>query len=64
MVPGAQVLASTHSRALVDQVQSAGWHRVHWDARDERGRALAAGIYLGALRYPGGRQTRRLVYLE
>ncbi len=51
-------------RTLVDQVQSAGWHRVHWDARDERGRALAAGVYLGALRYPGGRQTRRLVFLE
>ena len=51
-------------RTLVDQAQGAGWHRVHWDVRDERGRALAAGVYLAGLRYPGGRQTRRLVYLE
>ena len=51
-------------RTLVDQVQASGWHRVHWDARDESGRALAAGVYLAALRYPGGRQTRRLVHLE
>ena len=51
-------------RTLVDRVQTSGWHRVHWDARDERGRALATGVYLAALQYPGGRQTRRLVHLE
>ncbi len=51
-------------RTLVDQVQTAGWHRAHWDARDPGGRPLAAGVYLACLHYPRGRQTRRLIYLE
>ena len=51
-------------RALVDEVQAAGAHRVHWDARDGGGQAVGAGVYLIRLRYPGGSQTRRMLYLE
>ena len=51
-------------RTLVDQVQTAGSYQVHWDARDQRGVAVSAGIYLTRLRYPGGVQTRHLLYLK
>ena len=51
-------------RALVDEVQAAGTYRAHWDARDGGGQAVGAGVYLIRLRYPGGVQTRRMLYLE
>ena len=49
---------------LVDQVQDAGAYQVSWDARDQRGAAVAAGVYIVCLHYPGGVQTQRLLYLK
>ncbi len=51
-------------RTLVDQVQAAGSYQVPWDARDQRGATVAAGVYLVRLHYPGGVQTQRLLYLK
>ena len=51
-------------RTLVDEVQAPGRHRVSWDARDQRGAPVAAGVYLSQLQYPGGVQTQRLLYLK
>ena len=51
-------------RTLVDQFQTAGSYQVRWDARDQQGTALAAGVYLVRLHYPGGEQTRRLLLLK
>ena len=51
-------------RTLVDEVQSAGAYRVRWDARDQGGAALAAGVYLTRLVHPGGVETRRLLHLK
>ncbi len=51
-------------RTLVNQFQPAGFYQVRWDARDQRGTALAAGVYLVRLHYPGGEQTRRLLLLK
>ena len=51
-------------RTLVDEAQAAGSYRVHWDARDGRGAVVAAGVYLVRLHYPGGVQTRRMLYLK
>ncbi len=51
-------------RTLVDEVQPAGRYQVHWDARDQRGAAVAAGVYLTRLVYPGGVETRRVLYLK
>ena len=51
-------------RTLVDEAQAAGSHRAVWDARDRQGAPVAAGVYLARLQYPGGVQTRRLLYLE
>ena len=49
---------------LVDQFQTAGSYQVRWDVRDQQGTALAAGVYLVRLHYPGGEQTRRLLLLK
>ena len=51
-------------RTLVDEVQAPGRHRVSWDARDQGGAPVAAGVYLSRLQYPGGVQTQRLLYLK
>ena len=51
-------------RTLVDQFQDVGSYQVSWDARDQRGAAVAAGVYLVRLHYPGGVQTRHLLYLK
>ncbi len=51
-------------RTLVDEPQIAGFYQVSWDARDHWGSAVAAGVYLMRLHYPGGVRTRRLLYLK
>ena len=51
-------------RALADKVQPAGFYHVSWDARDRQGSVVSAGVYLARLRYPGGMQTRRLLFLK
>ena len=51
-------------RTLVDEVQAAGRYQVHWDALDQRGATVAAGVYLARLVYPGGVETRRVLYLK
>ena len=51
-------------RTLVDQIQDAGTHQKHWDARDQHGARVAAGVYLLLMRHPGGVQTRPLLYIK
>lgn len=51
-------------RTLVNEVQPAGFYHARWDARDREGSAVAAGVYLARLHYPGGVQTRRLLFLK
>ena len=50
-------------RTLVDEFQDAGVYQIRWDARDQRGGEVAAGVYLSRLRYPGGVDGRRLLWL-
>ena len=51
-------------RTLVGEFQAAGFHQVHWDARDQWGVPVATGVYLSRLHYPGGVQTRRMLLLK
>jgi hypothetical protein len=51
-------------RTLVDAVQPAGPHEVTWDGRNQRGEAVAAGVYLCQLSVGDKRQTRRTVLLR
>ena len=49
---------------LVDAIQTAGDHRVRWDARDHGGRHLASGTYLAVLESGGQRLTSKLMLLR
>ena len=42
----------------------AGFHRVHWDGRDDAGRVLASGVYLYRLVSAEGVLTRKLTLLR
>ena len=44
--------------------QQAGYHRLHWNARDSAGRPLASGIYLYRLVTDEGILTRKLTLLR
>ena len=51
-------------RTLVDEAQPAGFYQVLWDARDQEGAVVSAGVYLARLLYRGGAESRRLLYLK
>lgn len=51
-------------RTLVARFLAAGSYQVRWDARDQQGVSLRSGVYIARLSYPGGVQTRRLLYLK
>ena len=51
-------------RTLVNESQAAGTYQIRWDVLDQRGGSLSTGIYIARLSYPGGVQTRRLLYLK
>ena len=52
-------------RAVLRQgPQQAGYHRVHWDGRDDEGRPLASGIYFYRLVTGEGALTRKLTLLR
>jgi hypothetical protein len=51
-------------RTLVQSPQTAGFHQVQWDATDDAGNAVAAGIYLCQMQAGVFRQTQRLVLLK
>jgi WD40 repeat protein len=57
-------LAGQLAGVLVAQAQEAGPHQAHWDGRDERGRALASGVYLCRLRAGAQVETRKLLLLR
>ncbi|MBK7772217.1 MAG: T9SS type A sorting domain-containing protein [bacterium] len=50
--------------ALLDAERPAGEGIVHWDARDDRGSAVPAGVYFVRLDLPGGAISRRIVRLR
>ncbi len=51
-------------RTLVDESQTAGFYTAHWNARDQWGSVVAVGVYFTHLHFPGGVETRRLLYLK
>ena len=49
---------------LVNQTQPAGHYQVTWDGRDNRGEALASGIYFYQLKTTSSTQSRKLTLLK
>ena len=48
---------------LVNEVQAPGTYQVYWNARNQSGSPVAAGVYFTRLRHPGGVRVQRLLYL-
>jgi formylglycine-generating enzyme required for sulfatase activity len=51
-------------RTLVDGVRPAGSHQAIWDGRDEKGRGVAAGVYIYRLTVAGTSETRKMVLTD
>lgn len=51
-------------RVLVDGPQANGRHRLSWDGRDERGRAVSTGVYFVRLEARGEATGRKVVLLR
>jgi formylglycine-generating enzyme required for sulfatase activity/Mg-chelatase subunit ChlD len=51
-------------RTLVDEVQTAGSYTATWDAKDEGGAGIAAGIYLYRLTAGGVSDSRQMVLVD
>ncbi len=51
-------------RTLVDGPQTIGYHRVHWDGRDDHGRGVAAGVFIVRMETERFAQSRKLVMLD
>ena len=61
-----EVFALTGQRVVVlrQGPQQAGYHRLHWDARDDAGRPVASGMYLYRLVTDEAVLTRKLMLLR
>jgi hypothetical protein len=51
-------------RSLVDGFEGAGVRRIVWDGRDERGVAVASGVYLCRIDAAGTTRTRKMTLIK
>ncbi len=51
-------------RSLASGEMKAGWHNVVWDGQDDRGRAVAGGVYLCRLRAGWATATSKIVIVR
>lgn len=49
---------------LVDRAQPAGVYRVQWNGKDQRGAALASGVYLYKIETEAFTETKRLLFMK
>lgn len=57
-------VTGTMVRLLVDGRQSVGSHRAVWDGRDQKGAAVAAGVYVCRLQVAGVAQTLKMTLVK
>ena len=51
-------------RSLVNINQTAGYHTIRWDARNDIGESISAGIYIYMIQATKFNKTRKLVFLK
>ncbi len=49
---------------LIDAVQTAGWHDVNWNGRDERGNKSATGVYFYTISAINFTETKKMILME
>jgi hypothetical protein len=57
-------VAGQLSKVLVDGTKEAGFHRVTWDGKNERGFPMASGVYFCRMETKGFSSTKKLVLLR
>ncbi|MEE4310233.1 MAG: kelch repeat-containing protein [candidate division KSB1 bacterium] len=49
---------------LINERQSAGYHKIKWDGRDANGNPVAGGLYLYHLKGDGFSQTKKMILIK
>jgi flagellar hook assembly protein FlgD len=50
--------------SLLNEEQTAGEHRIHWQAVDEHGKSLPSGIYLARFQFNNTIETRKVMLIK
>ena len=51
-------------RTLVDEEQTTGHYKLVFDAKDDRGRSIASGVYMLRMAAPGYRKTSKMILMQ
>ena len=51
-------------KQIVNEVQKSGYKRVEWNATDNLGQPVSAGVYLYSLEVGNFRQTKKMILLK
>ena len=51
-------------KQIVKEVQKSGYKRVEWNATDNLGQPVSAGVYLYSLEVGDFRQTKKMILLK
>ncbi len=51
-------------RTLVDEEQTTGHYKLIFDARDDRGRSIASGVYMLRMKAPGYKKTTKMILMQ
>ena len=51
-------------RSLINSDQTAGYHRIHWDARNDMGENVSAGMYIYSIQAKEFRTFKKMVLLK
>jgi hypothetical protein len=61
---GVYDISGRQIRTLVESIQSAGWQRAVWDAKDDRGHRVASGVYFCRLEVDGVAEKHKMVLIR
>ena len=51
-------------KQIVDEVQNSGYKSVIWDATNNQGNPVSAGVYLYSIEAGNFRQTKKMIFLK
>ena len=51
-------------RTLVDEEQATGHYKLLFNAKDDRGRSIASGVYMLRMEAPGYRKTSKMILMQ